>query len=165
MLNVPNDSWKESQTLSGVPLRYPRHRVDDLLRMRHVLEANVVRVNQLVKRLTRVGLVNSDLIIGPRVLCRCYGGGSPDEVEVVVAGLCTERGLVAIFWDRDDLSAFTVFDVDAMRWAANARALPVADCALSIRLLVSRQAQRLMTDLCGSVALFPSLSSEECVCG
>lgn len=138
---------------------------DDLLRMRHVLEANVVRVNHLVMRFARVGLVNPDLIIGPRVLCRCYGGGSPDEVEVVVAGLCTERGLVAIFWDREDLSAFTVFDGEAMRWAAKARAVPVADCALSIRLLVSRQAQRLLTDLCRSVALFPSLSFEKCVCG
>ena len=135
-----------------------RTQVDDLLCARAVLEANVVRVNQLVSRLVRVGLVNQDLIVGRQVLCRRYGGGSDDEMEVITAGLCTERGLVAIFWDRDDLAAFESFDLEAMQWAAYARAVPVAECSLSIRLLVSRQAQRLLTDLCGSVALFPTPS-------
>lgn len=114
------------------------------------------QVNQLVFRLDALELLNDQLLLSPMVLARGRLSGAGDDHEVIQAGLCSERGLVAVVWDAEDFNAFQNFDREAMVWAAQARSTPLAKCDGSIVLRVAQQAQGLLNDLLASFELFPS---------
>lgn len=120
----------------------------------HVWEGIIARVNHQVERLQDLGVFNSTIILGPLVMRREYGVDGPaDSAEIVQAGLSSESGLVAIFWDIEDLHEANKAELHAKDWDAIDRARPLSECSTQIRWLVAKESHGLLELLMQSAKL------------
>jgi hypothetical protein len=115
---------------------------------RHVWEGIITRVNSQVARLRELGVFHSTIVLGPLVMRRDYGVDGPGEgAEVVQAGLSSDCGLVAIFWDTEDLHEANKAEAAVKEWDAIDRARPLSECSALVRWLVAKESNQLLTML------------------
>ena len=114
----------------------------------HVWESIITRVNCQVQRMRDLGVFHSSIALGPIVLRRHYGiEGPTDSGEIVQAGISSDSGLVAVFWDTEDLYEAHKADTGSMELDAAERSRPLAECGAAIRWLVAKHANTLARSL------------------
>jgi hypothetical protein len=136
-------------------------RTHDLVRLlgeleseQHELATIINRVNSQVWRLHQTGVFNETLVLGAVVLQRDWGGDGPeDSYELVQAGICSQRGLVALFWDIDDYIENRQQGEAGFEEDAQDRARCVDECSPLVRWLVAKNAEQLFDKLCDSVKI------------
>lgn len=121
---------------------------DVLESKRHVWEGIITRVNGQVDHLQKLGIFHSSIVLGPIVMRRHYGIDGPSDVaEIVQAGLSSDCGLVAIFWDTDALHEATDAGSPVGEWDAVDRSRPLSECSPIIRWLVAKHSKGLLEEL------------------
>ena len=136
------------QVTSTVRTRALINQLNSLECDQHNLAATITRVNVQVAKLREAGLFNETLILGPIVLRRDWGlEGPSDSGELVQAAMCSHRGLVAVFWDTEDLAEAESCDPPMTDVDAQDRARPLGDCQPVIQWLVAKEADKLLDRL------------------
>lgn len=123
-------------------------------RTRQALTANIAQVNSVVGHWHALGAIHTDFVLGALASV----SAAQSSRFVMQAGLCTERGLVAIHWRHDDLAFVPDVEPMGVLWEARRRAVSVLDCHDHERWTVSRQAQFLLCRLFEPTELFPELT-------
>lgn len=124
------------------------------------LEAVINQVNSQVGRFREAGFFNESLVLGDVILQRHWGiMGPQDSSELVQAAICSERGLMAVFWELEEYLDAQQRDGTAPEDDAQDRCRCLDECPPLIRWLVANKAEQLLERLCGSAKIMNSRSA------
>jgi len=109
-------------------------------------------IDGYIQRLNDLGLFHRSIVCGPIAMTRSYGVEGPsDSGQLVQAGVTTELGSVAIFWDSEDFceaNQSQAFEEEAMM-----RAVALCDCTPAIRSIVWPHIAKLVDQLMSQIVI------------